>query len=164
MKKKRTTTVLHVEIVSRYMSYQTVWSAKHYRQKPGRCTNCRTIRPDDINWKNSCLEEEDYEEVMEPIRKKIHEDQEKNSKLYKFYDVCPLCKGFYHTAKACMLRKHTLYFKEAKDQIQQLTSRMADSQQASGLLFPNTNFIHPKPEEDTDEESDEEGHPIHHHH
>ena len=124
---------------------------QHYRLKPGRCTNCGTIGPDDINWEDSCLEEEDYEEIMKPIFEQRHEVQQKNLKLYTFYDVCPLCRSFYHTAKACVFRKHALYFKEAKDQIKQLTSR---SQKPSGLLFPTTTFIHTQPEdeEDTDEE------------
>ena len=130
---------------------------QHYRLKPGRCTNCGTIGPDDINWIDSCLEEEDYEDIMKPIYEERHEVQEKNSKLYKFYDVCPLCRSFYHTAKACVFRKHALYFMEAKDQIIQLTSTMTNSQQAGGLLFPTTTFIHTQSEDedlDTDEEED----------
>ena len=130
---------------------------QHYRLKPGRCTNCGTIGPEDINWKDSCLEEKDYEEIMKPIFEQRNEVQQKNSKLYKFYDVCPLCRSFYHTAKACVFRKHALYFMEAKEQIQQLTSRITNSQQAGGLLFPTTTFIHTQSEDedlDTDEEED----------
>ena len=115
---------------------------QHYRLKPGRCTNCGTIGPEDINWKDSCLEEKDYEDIMKPIMEQRDEVQQKNSKLYKFYDICPLCRSFYHTAKACVFRKHALYFMEAKEQIQQLTTRITNSQQAGGLLFPTTTFIH----------------------
>ena len=46
---------------------------------------------------------------------------------------------------------------EAKEQIQQLTSRITNSQQAGGLLFPTTIFIHTIPKDenlDTDEEED----------
>ena len=130
---------------------------QHYRLKPGRCTNCGTIGPEDINWKDSCLEEKDYEDIMKPIMEQRDEVQQKNSKLYKFYYVCPLCRSFYHTAKACVFRKHALYFMEAKEQIQQLTTRITNSQQAGGLLFPTTTFIHSKPKDedsDTDEEED----------
>ena len=118
---------------------------------------CGTIGPEDINSKDSCLEKKDYEDIMKPILEQRNEVQQKSSKLYKFYDVCPLCRSFYHTAKACVFRKHALYFMEAKGQIQQLTSRITNSQQAGGLLFPTTTFIHtiPKDEDlDTDEEED----------
>ena len=56
-----------------------------------------------------------------------------------------------------MFRKHALYFMEAKEQIQQLTSSITNSQQTGGLLFPTTTFIHTQSEDedlDTDEEED----------
>ena len=129
---------------------------QHYRLKPGRCTNCGTIGPEDINWKESCLEEEDYEDIMKPIMEQRDEVQQKNSKLYKFYDVCPLCRSFYHTAKACVFRKHALYFMESYEQIQQLTSRITNSQQPGGLLFPTTTFIHSNKDEDSDTDEEED--------
>ena len=92
---------------------------QHYRMKPGRCTNCGAIGPDDIQWDESCLDEDsNYERLMQPIMKKRQVDIKMNSKKFRTYDKCPLCSGYFHSAKACIFRKHALNFKDMKEQIQ----------------------------------------------
>ena len=127
---------------------------QHYRMKAGRCNNCGAIGPDDVQWKESCLEEDqDYERLIQPVLKKRDLDVKMNSKKFKTYDNCPLCRGFFHSAKACVFRKHAFHFEELKEQLQQLTLDLKNSSKETTQAETQT---------DTDDEYelDEEGQPI----
>ena len=131
----------------------------HYRLKAGRCTNCGAIGPDDIQWEDSCLDEdEDYDRLMYPILEKRNLTIKMNSKKIQTYDNCPLCRGYFHSAKACIFRKHALYFSEMKQQIQELTQ---PNSQPKELLLPKVPMkMEISVQEKEDIEVDEDEQPI----
>ena len=98
---------------------------QHYRLNPGRCTYCGAIGPDDIQWKETCLDEDKtYEKLMQPVVERRNLDFKINSKKIKTYDNWPLCRGAFHSAKACVFRKHAQQFHGMKKEIQQLTQNL----------------------------------------
>ena len=130
---------------------------QHYRLKPGRCANCGALGPDDIQWEDSCLDEDqDYERLMQPILEKRDLDIKMNSKKFKTYDNCPLCRGYFHSAKACIFRKHALHFNDIKKQIQQNVKDACHTRHTE-LLLPKISmaFTFEEPEEDNSDEEEE---------
>ena len=91
---------------------------QHYRIKPGRCTNCGVVGPDNTEWIYTCLgQDAEYEELMTPIlearKKKVAEE----TKKFTTYKNCPLCKGYFHSAKACIFRTHVKHFNILKSRM-----------------------------------------------
>ena len=60
---------------------------QHYRIKPGRCTTCGAVGPDDTEWTYTCLnQDEQYRPLMEFIledRRNTIEEQKKKFTTYK---------------------------------------------------------------------------------
>ena len=134
---------------------------QHYRLKAGRCNNCGAIDPDDLQWKESCLEEDqDYERLIQPVLKKRDLDVKMNSRKFKIYDNCPLCRGFFHSAKACIFRKHALYFEDMKEQLQQLTSNLRESDKNMKKETIKQSQAETQTDISDEYELDEEGQPI----
>ena len=110
---------------------------QHFRLKAGRCTNCGALGPDDIQWIDSCLDtDNNYMRLLYKTFEKRMADQKRNNKQFRTYNNCPLCKAYFHSAKACIFRKHALHFKEMEQQIKQLTLSAKDKAQTAELLLP----------------------------
>ena len=140
---------------------------QHYRLKSGRCTNCGAIGPDDIQWDESCLDEDsNYEELMQPIVKKRQMDIRMNSKKFKTYDKCPLCSGYFHSAKACIFRKHALNFQNMKEQIQLTQDTGSKEKKPTEVTITvSTMNLQEETEEDSSDEEEytieeEDGEPV----
>ena len=137
---------------------------QQYRLKPGRCTNCGSIEPDDIQWKDTCLDEDNnYERLMQPVLNRRTLDIKINSRKFKTYDNCPLCRQCFHSAKACIFRKHALHFNDMKQQIQQLTHNLKNIQgkKPTEVLLHKITLQREREVDISDEEdTDENGQPI----
>ena len=81
------------------------------------------------------------------------EDQKKNNKKLRTYNNCPLCKGYFHSAKTCIFRKHALHFKDMEQQIKQLTISAKDDTKPAELLLP-TQTINKDEDKDSGSETD----------
>ena len=79
-------------------------------------------------------------------------DQKKNKKQFRTYTNCPLGKGYFHSAKACIFRKHALLFKEMEHQIKQLSISTKDKTKKAELLLP-TQRINKDEEQDSGSET-----------
>ena len=108
---------------------------QHYRIKPGRCTTCGAVGPDDTEWLRTCLSEDDeYEKLMEPHLAARRSTVRIHSQKFRTYNKCPLCKGHFHSAKACVFRNHAKNLEKMKEGIQQLTRHLAESRQTEMTL------------------------------
>ena len=84
---------------------------QHYRIKPGRCTNCGAVGPDNTEWIYTCLgQDEEFKEIMMPILEARKLKVAEQNKKFTTYKNCPLCKGYFHSAKACIFRTHVKHF------------------------------------------------------
>ena len=84
---------------------------QHYRIKPGRCTNCGAVGPDNTEWIYTCLgQDEEFKEIMMPILEARKIKVAEQNKKFTTYKNCPLCKGYFHSAKACIFRTHVKHF------------------------------------------------------
>ena len=92
---------------------------QYYRIKPGRCTNCGVIDQTILNGSTLVLDKMlKYEELITPIlearKKKVAEE----TKKFITYKNCPLCKGYFHSAKACFIfRTHVKHFNLIKERM-----------------------------------------------
>ena len=122
---------------------------QHYRIKPGRCTNCGVVGPDNTEWVYTCLgQDEEYERLMTPVleaRKKKIAEETKNFTTYK---NCPLCRGFFHSAKACIFRTHFKCFNILKARM----DLFADENTTTKMVIPESDS-----EESDDSEDEEDG-------
>ena len=123
---------------------------QQYRIKPGRCTNCGVLRPDNTEWIYTCLGQDDeYETIMTPIlearKKKIAEE----TKKFTTCKNCPLCRGYFHAAKACIFRTHVKHFNILK-RIMDLYSDEVNS--TTRMYVPTTNLDSDSDSQDEDEE------------
>ena len=94
-----------------------------------------------------------YMRLLNKTFKKRMADQKRNNKKFRTYNNCPLCKGYFHSAEACIFRKHALYFKEIKQQIKQLTLSIKDETKSAELLLP-TQRINKDEDKDCGSETD----------
>ena len=124
---------------------------QHYRIKPGRCTNCGVVGPDNTEWVYACLgQDEEYERLMTPVleaRKKKIAEETKNFTTYK---SCPLCKGFFHAAKACIFRTHVKHFNILKARM----DLFADENTTTKMVIPDSDS---EESDDSEDEEEEEG-------
>ena len=136
----------------------------HYRMKPGRCTNCGAAGPDDWEPLLTCMYQ--YNNTMQPIltarKKKVAEQ----SKKFTTYRTCPLCPGYFHSAKASLFRKHVRHVNELQKNIDQLADEFGHLN-ISGQMILHTNtekeqfFSDDSSEEgDYEVEDAEEGRPL----
>ena len=110
---------------------------QQYRIKPGRCTNCGAVGPDNTEWIYTCLSQDDqYEELMEPILEARKIKIEEQSKRFTTYKNCPLCKGYFHSAKACIFRRHVGHVNEMQKNIQQLAEQFEDLDISGSMVLP----------------------------
>ena len=123
---------------------------QHYRIKPGRCTICGAVGPDDTEWTYTCLhQDEQYEPMMEYILERRRKTIEKQKQKYTTYKECPLCDGHFHSAKACLFRKHAKYINILHKKIK-VSAAMSDSLTITGKLLLD------KPDSEDEDSSDEE--------
>ena len=127
---------------------------QHFRLKAGRCTNCGALGQDDIQWIDSCLDtDNNYMGLLNKTFEKRMADQKMNNKKFRTYNNCPLCKGYFHSAKACIFGKHALHFKEMEQQIKQLTLFANYDTKPAELLLP-TLRINKDEDKDSGSETD----------
>ena len=123
---------------------------QHYRIKPGRCTNCGVVGPDNTEWIYACLgQDEEYERLMTPVleaRKKKIAEETKNFITYK---NCPLCRGFFHSAKACLFRTHVKHFNILKARM----DLFADENRTTKMVIPDSDS---EESDDSDDEVEDE--------
>ena len=99
---------------------------------------------------------------MQPVLQRRDLDIKMNSKKFKTYETCPLCRGCFHSAKACIFRNHAPYFNELRQQIQQLTQDLTGSQDSQEkepmqvLLHKTTLQKEQEKEATCDEDTDDE--------
>ena len=120
---------------------------QHYRIKPGRCTNCGAVGPDNTEWIYTCLgQDEEFKEIMKPIleARKIKVTEE--NKKFTTYKNCPLCRGYFHSAKACIFRTHVKHFNLLQKKMDQFSEE----------INTTTRMVIPIPDSDTDSEEEEE--------
>ena len=131
---------------------------QQYRVKPGRCTRCGSLGPDTTEWIHTCLSQDDqYDKLMEPILEARKKEIEEQSKMYTTYRKCPLCPGYFHSAKACIFRRHIENFNTLYDRI--LQSMEEDEEEISGkMVLPGSDEESDTEDEDDDDvaDSDEE--------
>ena len=121
---------------------------QYYRIKPGRCTNCGVIGPDNDEWIYTCLgQDAEYEELINPIlearKKKVDEERKK----FITYKNCPLCRGYFHSAKACIFRTHVKHFNIMKRKMEMFADEVNTTTQ---MVIPTTDS------EESDDSEDEE--------
>ena len=133
---------------------------QQYRIKPGRCTNCGVVGPDNTEWIYTCLGQDDeYETIMTPIlearKKKIAEE----TKKFTTYKNCPLCRGYFHAAKACIFRTHVKHFNILKRRMELYSDEVNST---TRMYVPTTNLDSDSDSQDeeacdfSNDESDEE--------
>ena len=90
-----------------------------------------------------------------------------NSKKFRTYDKCPVCRGYFHSAKACIFRKHALNFKDMKEQIQQLTQDTSSQEKkpTEVTITVSTTSLQEESEGDSSDEGEytieeEDGEPV----
>ena len=126
--------------------YPTCVQCQHYRLKPGRCTNCGVIGPDCTEWIYTCLNRDDqYEELMRPVLEARKIKIAENTKKFTTYKNCPLCKGYFHSAKACIFRTHVEHFNILQKKMEQFSDEVT-----TGRLVVGT------PNLDSDSDSEDE--------
>ena len=130
---------------------------QQYRVKPGRCTRCGSLGPDTTEWIFTCLSQDDqYLQLLEPILEARKKEIGERSKDFTTYRKCPLCPGYFHSAKACIFRRNIQHFSTLHDRMQQ---SMEEDEEISGKMV----FLESEDESDTEDEdegsSDEEDGP-----
>ena len=120
---------------------------QHYRIKPGRCTNCGAVGPDNTEWVYTCLgQDEEFKEIMMPILEARKIKVSEQNKKFTTYKNCPLCRGYFHSAKACIFRTHVKHFNLLQKQMDQYSEEVNTTVK---MVIPTT-------DSDTDSEEEEE--------
>ena len=120
---------------------------QHYRIKPGRCTNCGAVGPDNTEWIYTCLgQDEEFKEIMMPILEARKLKVAEQNKKFTTYKNCPLCRGYFHSAKACIFRTHVKHFNLLQKQMNQYSDEINTTVK---MVIPTT-------DSDTDSEEEEE--------
>ena len=121
---------------------------QHYRIKPGRCTNCGAVEPDNTEWIYTCLgQDEDFKEIMRPILEARKLKVAEQNKRFTTYKNCPLCRGYFHSAKACIFRTHVKHFNLLQKKMEQFSEE----------INTTTRMVIPAMDSDTDSEEEEVG-------
>ena len=102
--------------------------------KPGRCTNCGAVGPDDWEPIPTCLYQ--YDEIMQPILTARKNKIAEQSKNFTTYRNCPLCPGYFHSAKACIFRKHVKHVYEMQRNIEQLAEQFDHLDISGQMILP----------------------------
>ena len=121
---------------------------QHYRIKPGRCTNCGAVGPDNTKWIYTCLgQDEEFKEIMMPILEARKIKVAEQNKKFTTYKNCPLCRGYFHSAKACIFRTHVKHFNLLQKKMDQYSEE----------INTTTRMVIPVTDSDTDSEEEEVG-------
>ena len=128
---------------------------QHYRIKPGRCTNCGAVGPDNTEWIYTCLgQDAEYEEIMTPILEARKIKVAEQTKQFTTYKNCPLCRGYFHSAKACIFRTHVKHFNILQKKMDQYSDEINTT---ARMVIPTTDSdTDSEEEEDYSDESEEE--------
>ena len=108
----------------------------HFRMKPGRCTKCGAVGPDDREPVPTCLYQ--YDDFIQPILTARKVKIAEQSKKFTTYKKCPLCPGYFHSAKACIFRRHVKHVNELQKNIEQLAEQFGHLD-ISGQMVLQTN-------------------------
>ena len=73
---------------------------------------------------------------MEPILEARKIKIEEQSKRFTTYKNCPPCKGYFHSAKACIFRRHVGHVNEMQRNIQQLAEQFGDLDISGSMVLP----------------------------
>ena len=119
---------------------------QHYGIKPGRCTNCGAVGPDNTEWIYTCLgQDEEFKEIMMPILEARKLKVAEQNKKFTTYKNCPLCRGYFNSAKACIFRTHVKHFNLLQKKMDQYSEEVNTT----------TRMIIPAPDSDTESEEEE---------
>ena len=126
---------------------------QHYRIKPGRCTNCGAVGPDEWEPFPTCMYQ--YDDYMQPILIARKEKIAEQSKKFTTYRNCPLCPGYFHSAKACIFRKHVKHVNELQQNLEQLAEQFEHLDISGQMILPaNTEDREQFSSDDSSEEGD----------
>ena len=131
---------------------------QHYRIKPGRCTNCGAVGPDNTEWIYTCLgQDEEFKEIMMPILEARKIKVTEQNKKFTTYKNCPLCRGYFHSAKACIFRTHVKHFNLLQKKMDQYSEEVNTT---TRMIIPATDSDTESEEEEVEssEESEDEDH------
>ena len=138
---------------------------QHYRIKPGRCTTCGAVGPDDTEWTFTCLnQDEQYGPLMEFILEDRKNTIAEQSKKFTTYKNCPLCNGYFHSAKACIFRKNTKYINILHNKIQFAATYSESSRITGKLILPTEDVDTEEESSDKESGSDDESYMVVIHH
>ena len=156
-RRKKTPTRDIVEIVSKFMNYQTVCNVSTTESS---LEDAPTVEQSDqtvLSGSTLALErDEEFKEIMMPILEARKIKVSEQNKKFTTYKNCPLCRGYFHSAKACIFRTHVKHFNLLQKQMDQYSEEVNTTVKMVIPTIDSDTDSEEEEEEDSDESEEED--------
>ena len=135
-----------MEIVSRFMNSQTVCNASTTESNLEDAPTVEQLDQTILNGSTLALDRMmNIKEIMTPILEARKLKVAEQTKQFTTYKNCPLCRGYFHSAKACIFRTHVKHFNILQKKMDQYSDE----------INTTTRMVIPTTDSDTDSEEEE---------